>query len=213
MDGLNETNMPTETLNPWFSIWTKPRATIRQILNSKSEAYINTLAIAGGITSALDKASQKNYGDEYGLLSMFILAIFVGAISGLISLYIGSAIVHWTGKWIGGQGEYDEIKVSTAWANIPLIWGLLLWIPTWALLGRESFSRNIIAFDYSGGLPIIAILLGIIAVILGIWTFIIQLKCLAEAQRFSAWAALGNTILAGLVVFVPIFLILLLIAL
>lgn len=213
MNSWNETNMTTETLNPWFSIWTKPRATIRQILDSKSEAYIHMLAIAGGITSALNNASQRNHGGGYNLFSMLALAIFIGSISGLISLYIGSAIVYWTGKWIGGQGEYDEIKVSTAWANIPVIWKLVLWIPTLALVGRGSFPRNIFALDHIGGLPIITILLGIIAVIVGIWTFIIQLKCLAEAQRFSAWAALGNSILAGLVIFIPIFLILLLIRL
>jgi hypothetical protein len=208
----NESNIYTETLNPWISIWTKPRATIRQILDSKSQAYINILAMAGGIATALDKASEKNYGDTNGVFSILIMAIFGGAIGGLITLYIGSALIYWTGKWIGGQGEYDEIKVAAAWANVPLIWGLLLWIPTIALYGSAYFSSDLADLGYSMGLSIFAIILSIIAVILGVWSFIIQLKCLGEAQRFSAWKALGNIILSVLVIIVPILLLVVLLS-
>jgi hypothetical protein len=208
----NESNIPpSETLNPWFSIWTKPRATIRQILDSKSQAYINILAILGGIASALDKISDKSYGYEYGWASILIRTLFSGTIGGLLTLYIGSALVYWTGKWIGGQGEYDEIKVATAWTNVPSIWGLLLWIPALALYGREYFLRDLGDFGHGIGSSIGSFVLFFIAVILGVWTFIIQLKCLGEAQRFSAWRALGNIILSILVILVPLlFLILLL---
>ncbi|MFT9493970.1 Yip1 family protein [Anaerosolibacter sp.] len=208
----NESNIYTETLNPWISIWTKPRATIRQILDSKSQAYINILAMVGGIATALDKASEKNYGDTNGVFSILIMAIFGGAIGGLITLYIGSALIYWTGKWIGGQGEYDEIKVAAAWANVPLIWGLLLWIPTIALYGSAYFSSGLADLGYSMGLSIFAIILSIIAVILGVWSFIIQLKCLGEAQRFSAWKALGNMILSFLIIIVPILLLVVLLS-
>lgn len=52
---------------------------------------------------------------------------------------------------------------------------------------------------------------GIIGIIIGIWAFIIQLKCIGEVQKFSAWMAFVNVLLSGLVIIVPIFIIVLLI--
>ena len=40
-------------------------------------------------------------------------------------------------------------------------------------------------------------------IVCGIWAFVAGLKCLGEVQGFSAWKALGNGLLAGLVIAAP----------
>jgi hypothetical protein len=36
------------------------------------------------------------------------------------------------------------------------------------------------------------------------WGFVVTLKCVAEAHRFSAWRALGTLVLIGLMMLVPL---------
>ena len=48
---------------------------------------------------------------------------------------------------------------------------------------------------------------GIIQLAIGIWGLIIMLHALGEVQGFSAWMALLNIVLAGLAIFILLFLI------
>ena len=45
---------------------------------------------------------------------------------------------------------------------------------------------------------------GVAEVVGGIWTLVVYLKSLGQVQGFSAWKALGNSCLAGLVIIVPV---------
>jgi hypothetical protein len=45
---------------------------------------------------------------------------------------------------------------------------------------------------------------GVIELVLGIWSFVAVVKCLAEVQRFSAWRALGSIFLVGVLIAVPV---------
>ena len=57
--------------------------------------------------------------------------------------------------------------------------------------------------------PVLALALmatGVIEIVLGIWCFVIMLKCLGEVHEFSAWRALGSILLVVLVIVVPLLL-------
>ncbi|MFL5801617.1 MAG: hypothetical protein ACJ8CR_07720 [Roseiflexaceae bacterium] len=47
------------TLNPWFSIWTRPRATLRQLLDSNADLSQQVLLLAAlnGIIESFHRAS------------------------------------------------------------------------------------------------------------------------------------------------------------
>jgi len=47
-------------------------------------------------------------------------------------------------------------------------------------------------------------LLQLAQTLVGLWGFLISLKCIGEAHRFSAWRALGAFVVAGLMVAVPV---------
>ena len=93
---------------------------------------------------------------------------------------------------------------ALAWANVPGIWSLLLWLPRAALLGGETFHP--LPASIQGNPPALLFygLLRILQVLIGLWGFAISLKCLGEAHAFSAWRALGALILAAFIVIVPI---------
>ncbi len=198
--------------NPWITIWIKPRATIRQILDTDPKRMVLWLAIAGSFAAGLERASIQNLGDKLPIPAILILSALGGLVGGPLTLYLGGALLKWTGRWIGGQATAPEVRAALGWANVPLIWGLLLWIPEGALLGPELFTSQatrIIEGNPSLGIALMG--LGVVEVVLGIWGFVVLLKCLAEAERFSAWKGLGNLLLAGGIVVVPLILITLLV--
>ncbi len=192
------------TLNPWISMWTKPRSTIQQIVDANPEHLVWRLAAILGFSDVLDIAVTISMGDNLGWPTIFLIAVIAGPILGVIYLYIGSALICWTGHWIGGKASSQNIRAAFVWSGVPIIWSLILWIPQLALLGQELFTTETPIIDAT---PLLAyILLGFVAIetIIAIWAIVVFLKCLGQVQGFSAWKALGNGVLATLVIILPI---------
>jgi hypothetical protein len=185
-------------------MWIHPRRTIRQIVDTDPERHVLLLAAIGGIGEVLNKASTKSTGDHMSLATILLLAGIAGPIGGIISLYIGGAFLRWTGGWIGGHAKARDIRSAIAWAGVLTIWAMILWVPQLLLFGKEMFTTETPTIDASTVLTALFWLLAAIDVILGVWTIMVFLKCLGEVQGFSAWKALGNCLLMGLVFLVPI---------
>ena len=191
-------------LNPWVSMWTRPRATIQQIIDTDAAHLVLVLAAIAGVSQSLDQASIRSAGDILGLSAIMIAAAIGGSIGGLISLYIGGALIRWTGSWIGGQGSQLNLRAAFAWSNVPVIWGMILWVPELALFGKELFTSEMPVIEASGTLSLLLFLFGVVEITIGIWAFVLFLKCVGQVQGFSAWKALGNLVLAALVIMVPL---------
>jgi hypothetical protein len=192
------------TTSPWVSMWLNPRRTIRQIVDTDPDRKVLLLAAIAGIGKVLDKASTKSTGDHLSLVAILLLAVIVGPLGGVISLYIGGALLRWTGSWIGGRAEARDIRAAIAWASVLAIWSMLLWVPELSLFGKEMFTTETPNIDASTALTILFWAFAAIEIILGVWMIMVFLKCLGEVQGFSAWKALGNCVLVGLVFLVPI---------
>ena len=192
---------PRTDLNPWFSIWTQPRLTMRMVLDSDPTRMVLLLAMIGGFANALDRASVQSGGDVMSVPVIFAIAAIGGPIFGLIQLYLGGLLVRWTGGWIGGKGSPEGIRAAIAWPNVPLIWALLLWIPELLLYGDEMF-RSVTPRMEENWLP--ALVFGAAEMTIGVWTIVIFVICLSEVQGFSVWRALGNAVLSVLVILVPV---------
>jgi hypothetical protein len=191
-------------LNPWFSMWTRPRATIAQIVERDPTHMVLVLAAIAGFGEALDRASMRSAGDTLGLPTIFVAAAIAGPVGGFVTLYLGSLLLRWTGSWIGGNASGVQIRAAMAWSGVPLIWALLLWVPELAIFGTELFTTATPRMDES-----IALALSFFAIelVIGVWAFVVFLKSLGQVQGFSAWKALANGVLALLVFVVPILLI------
>jgi hypothetical protein len=180
---------------PLLSIWFRPRDTMRWFLANYSPSYVICLLFAAGFASTLPELLQS------GLAIPII--ILTAALLGGIGMLIQSSVSAWlllvTGRVLGGQGTWAGIIAGMAWAQVPTIFLFMLLLPMQALVGvapmagAETLPST--AIGVNAGLLIIQ---GLASIVVGIWALVIGLKCLGEAQGFSAWAALGNFILAGL---------------
>lgn len=196
--------MSTNSVSPWLSIWIHPRRTIRHIVETDPDRYVLLLVAIAGIGSSLDKASIRSAGDRFALGTILLAALIVGPVAGIAMLYLGGALLRWTGRWIGGRATSRDIRCAIAWAGVVSIWAMILWVPQLLIFGKEIFTTETPMIDASLLLMALFLALGAIDIILGIWALVVFLKCLGEVQGFSAWKALGNILLACLVVLGPL---------
>ena len=196
--------METTPLNPWFSMWLHPRRTIRQIVETNPDRLVLLLAAVGGIVEALINASSDSKGENMSLQAILLTALIGGPLMGVIGLWLGGALLRWTGGWIGGQADSRRIRATLAWANVPLVWSLLLWIPALLLFGAELFATATPILDASTMLSGLYMVFSFGIGIVSIWAFVVFLHALGEVQGFSAWTALLNMLLAFLVILVPL---------
>ena len=191
-------------LNPLLAIWMRPRATIQQIVDDDPETWVLALAAIAGIGQALNDASTRSSGDSLDLPSIFIIAVIAGPLLGIFGLYVAGALLRWTGRWIGGHASQVDIRAASAWSQVPAIWAMLLWVPELWLFGSEMFTEQTPHIDADPMLQVALLVMVIIEIVITIWSIVVFLKCLGQVQGFTAWKALGNSILAGLVIVVPV---------
>ena len=206
--------MVTETAqdaSPWFTMWIRPRATIRRLIDIDGDPRILLLAGLAGIADVLSTASLRSQGDKISLAAILGIAVIAGPIKGIIQLYIGGFLLGLTGRWIGGKANSETIRATLAWCSVPIVWSLLLLPPELALFGKENFTSATPGIDASTALTLAMIGFGLVEATVGIWCVVIFVKCLSEVQGFSSWRAVANIILSGLVILVPIFAIVLLV--
>lgn len=197
-------NNEARILNPWLTMWTQPRATIQQIVDSDPKRFVLVLAALGGFFEALDRASARSMGDELELPLIFLIALIAGPLGGFLTLYVGGALIGWTGRWIGGQASYIQIRAAIAWSSVPILWLSLLWIPELILFGEEMFTTEMPRTAANPSLTFLLIGIGVVQLAGVVWFFIVYLKSLGQVQGFSAWKALGNVCLVALLVVVPL---------
>jgi hypothetical protein len=211
---LNPTELPGEVPSdfpessgpgPFRTIWSSPRETIRRIVATDPELHVTLLICLAGIGESLDRASKNYAGDKIPFEIILAFACILGPLGGLFGVWIYSHLIRISGKWIGGLGDYEEIKAAIAWASVPNVAGLVLWIPLLLISGNESFTEdanNLVANTY---LAIAVLLLAIVQLILGIWSLVLLCNTIAEVQDYeSAWRGLGNLFLAGAVIVIPL---------
>jgi hypothetical protein len=197
-------NGATDTIAPFFTIWTEPRATIRRIVDTDPTRYVIALAAIPPALATLESQWSKALGGSGNVSALWpvtvVLAVGMAALFGIAVLYLNGIVFRWTSGLLGGTATRTEVRAAVAWSQVPSIVAGAI---TLAALLTGAIAPPV--SGVSGGLKPSSQLveLGLLNGILTLWGFIVLLKCLAEVNRFSAWRALG-AILIPLVILVVI---------
>ena len=192
------------SITPFFTIWTEPRATIRRIVDTDPTRNVIALAAFGSGISALSGQWSKAVANNANLSVLWPLwvAVIVAfwAALGVLSLYIGSVVLKWSGSLLGGVASRVEVRAAMAWSQVPAIAaGVVLLVAV--LMGVPvPLKRHVPLSQIDPAFYKVMVAEGV----LGFWGFIISLKCLGEVHRFSAWRALAATLIPGLIALVAI---------
>ncbi|MFY1047007.1 Yip1 family protein [Chryseobacterium sp. GP-SGM7] len=188
-------------------IWTDPRKVFRFINETRYEKYFYLLMFLAGVSSAFERASSKNMGDNSSLFSIVFGCVILGGALGWISYYIYAALMSWSGKWLNGVGNTSSIFRMMAYAMIPSILGLFFLFLQIAVYGVDYFT------DFAGYLEtnlvtnIVFWISFVIQMLLSLTTLVFMVIGLSEVQKFSIGKAILNLILPVLFIVVPIVLI------
>ncbi len=187
-------------------IWFSPRRVFKYILYKNYDKYVPALLILGGVSRAFGKAADKGMGDTMSLLGIIGLCVFAGGVVGWFISGIYAGLINWTGKWLKGQGNAKSILNVMAYAYIPSILSLILLVPELSIYGVEVFKTDgdIISAGVSSNILFYSAL--IIELILGIWTVILLIIGVAEAQKFSIGKSVVNLLLPIFIIFLPLLL-------
>ncbi len=184
--------------NPWLTVWTQPRATIRGIVESDPTKNVLLLSAIYGIATTINNAMSKNGGDALSMPALIAVFLIGGLIGGLLWNVVWGAIMLWTGRWLGGQATYTETRAALAWGAVPYTVILVLSCGMMIVFGLDLFRS--VDIETVPLLPVALIGLGLVQVVLGIWSAVLMIKCLAEVHQYSAWRSFGAMILGGFLV-------------
>jgi Yip1-like protein len=182
-------NTLADSITPFFSIWIEPRATIRRIVDSDPTRNVIAIAAIGpGLGALVSQWSSVINGTTNPSVLWpvwVVLSVAIQGAFGILFLYILGAVFRWSGGLLGGTASRVEMRTAVAWSQVPaiaiyivLLLSMFAGVPIPQMLpGR--FPRIDPAFDK------VLVVIGV----LGVWGFIVHLKCFGEVHRFSAWRA------------------------
>jgi len=198
--------------SPFKTIWISPRATVRRIVAENPRLHVVLLACLSGVGESLNRASRRNAGDRFSITVILGLACVLGPLGGLLTLWISSHLLSFTGKLVGGRGNREHLKTAIAWATVPVVFALPLWIPNLLLFGSEMFTSRTPRLDSQPALVVPFMAITLAQLILSIWSVVLLCQTVTEVQGYSsAWRGVANVLLAAGLIVVALILLLILI--
>ena len=193
-----------DSISPFFSIWIEPRATIRRLVDSDPTRNVLALAAIGpAINSLISQWSAVINGTTHPSVLWPLWVAFSVAIQaafGILFLYIFAAVFRWSGSLLGGTATGAEVRAALAWSQVPAIVAEIILL--FALFAGVPMPKML-----PGRLPLIDpafYKVMVVEGVLGIWGFIISLKCVGEVHRFSAWRAFAAILIPPIMVLVVV---------
>ncbi|WP_298635679.1 Yip1 family protein [uncultured Umboniibacter sp.] len=180
----------SDTFNPWLSLWTQPRATIRKLVDTDPSYMVIILAIAIGAIAGLQSVTELVVMGEVtdNQMAMKIGGAIGGAIIFVAVLYLTGWLYSVVSKWLGGNAPARNLRTVAAWGNIPsLVSGIIILI-------CYTFVTK------STDMDAITLLVSLVTVFFGIWQLVILCMMIGEVNEFSAWKGLGVIIITVLLI-------------
>jgi hypothetical protein len=182
-------------VNPWLSIWVKPRDTIRRIVQFDPKYRFLILSFLYGLPMLLHTAQNISLGEDLSYTWIVIGAVLIATFLGMLGIIIASGLLYWTGKWIGGTGTYQAIRSAVAWSNVPNIVTVVIWAVLIFIFRDKLFLDEFQDMQFVGSDMLIVSGALFLEAVAAIWSFIILVKALGEVQGFSAWKGVLNVLI------------------
>ena len=187
-------------LNPWLSILTSPRKTIRQIVEYDPNYRLIILSAIYGFSALLGIAQNLKLGDKLDVYMIIIPAIILAPLWGYILFSVSSWFILFTGKWLGGKATFKQVRAATAWANVPSIVNVLMWILLMIAFGSSLFQDVVNKTALPPGKIFVVFSIMLVQLVASIWSLVIYINAIAEVHMFSILRAIFNIIIAMIIV-------------
>lgn len=181
--------------NPWLDIWTKPKKTIRAIVNTDPKYGFVLLSAIYGLPLAFNVAQSLAFTPDVPLWAILAGSVILCTFLGMIGISVSAWLLKVTGRWIGGKGNFQSVRAAVAWSNVPNFVTVLVWIVLLAVFGGRVFTSTFAETQFIGYQAGILFLGMLVETVVSVWGFVILLNTLAEVHEFSVWRAILNVII------------------
>ncbi len=163
-------------IDAWKYIWLKPRLVFRYFFDNESIYCVWILATLGGV--AWEISDYDNLNSASTLISL----VCSGSIVGMFRLFIGSWILQLSGSLLKGNASRKDLARVWAWSSAPDFFYI---IATFYLV--TCFTDVYDSFDSIQNIwhMIIGSVLVATIVVSVIWSYIILIAGVSEAQGFT----------------------------
>jgi hypothetical protein len=169
---------------------------MRRLVDTDPTRYVIGLAMLRGALGRLELAWFTALSRRTPLSPLWPVGVafrvVLGAILGIIGLYVGAWLIGFFCRILGGVSSALEMRTALAWSHVPGITAaaLSLALVLFGAVDPPEFKHH--GFPVMTGSTIELLLVNV--VLIG-WGVVVQLKCIGEVNRFSAWRALGAILL------------------
>ena len=198
--GSSTTGIDLAVENPWLTIWTRPRETIRGIVNHNPRYRMLAIGMAGGLlisTSALQEAAKSEGAGA--LLAGFLGGAMMIGVFFLLYIWILGWWLGVVGRWLGGHARTREAQAAVAWGFVPALEAAipLVLVMLGIFLTVGPIDPKIGAGPAASAAFGIAIFLFMIP---AIWGVVVSFKVLGEVHGVSAWRGMATIFLGNFLI-------------
>jgi signal peptidase I len=169
--------------SPWATVWFSPRRTVERLVEgSPTYLVVWLLAIVGAIASLYQQVAFAGAADLLQDWTFALGLVFLGAVVGIVSLYLQAIVLGWIGRWLGGQATALQIRTVFAWSMLPIIVS-----GAFVLIIRTATERGATA---SGAAAVMFL-------IFSLWSLTVFLLMLGRVERFGFWRTICTYLVAA----------------
>ena len=207
---LAENFLGLNTENLFSEIWIKPKKVFIYLFSTNPNKYVELLFIVGAVCSALDRSLEKYQSYFYYSIASYIGIFILATLITWGSYYLYVWILKFVGNgFLKGTASVSDYKTILAWSLVPAIASILPTLFMMMLYGVIAVSDSY--QPETTTVSIVFIVVGVLQIILGIWSLCILVTGIKYVQKFTVWKAILN-VLIPIVAFVIIFMLLLIVS-
>lgn len=175
-------------MNPWITIWTEPRATVRSILATNPRRGFWLLATLYALALSFSTANFYSWGLAHSFSAIFFPLVLLSPITGAVWLGFQAWILRLTGRLFGGHAPIQSVRAALAWSRTPYLLELVMWVVLMILHAETVFIQHAIGAA--------AAFIVLISLIINLWALVLLIQLIREVQGFSLGRAIGNVLVA-----------------
>lgn len=177
-------------LNPFLSIWTQPKETVRQFINHNKLGLSIVLACIAGIGGVLTSLQDSGWFQDISPVGLVAGILISAVISGFINIGVSTLLYTIIGKLYGGHGKMRDLAIAVGPMMIPQIFVVPVYVIYVLIYGRQFFAAPV-DFDLTS-IPLGAyLILLLFTIIASIWSIVITSKAIGVVHGFSSWRGFG----------------------
>lgn len=181
----------TQAAVPLLSIWRHPKVTVRKLIENKSYLPAFLFAAISGIVNAFDFVQQNEWGERLEPVSMTLVTVGAGIVTGIIFLLLLALLFYFFGRWVDGKGTFSDLIIVVGWAMLPFAGSLITSIAEFGVYGEAFLTGGeslLEAQAANAGFQMAILLLNFL---FSVYAIILLAAGIAEAHRITTMQGAG----------------------